>query len=271
MSIWSDPAAPRPLIGAHRGASAGASENGRKAIEAALRLGADFIEIDVRLTADGQAVAFHDADFRRLTGDPRALRDLALSEARALWPDLMTIAEVAALAAGRAAILLDVKPCVVPGLLAAQLGDVLDRPDVALGLRGLVAVRAFAGLFPRCPRLGLFPGLTDYSALAAAGGRWARLWQADVTEANLATLRGLGLRVIVMAGTATPEGVGEIDPAALAALIALGPDAIMLNDPARALRLRSSLCGPGQPWAPVHPPAPVAGGLSSPSGDALCP
>lgn len=269
MSIWSDPAAPKPLIGAHRGASSGATENGRAAMEAALHLGADFIEVDVRLTVDGQAVAFHDADFRRLTGDPRALRDLPLSEARALWPDLMTIAEVASLVAGRAAILLDVKPCVVPDRLVAQLGGLIDRHDVALGLRGLTAVQAFAGLFPHCPRLGLFSGLADYSALVAAGGRWARLWQADATASHLATLRGLGLRVIVMAGTATPEGVGEIDDAALASLIALGPDAIMLNDPARALRLRSSLCGPEQSRTSVHPSAPLAGGLSSPSGAAL--
>lgn len=266
MSSWTSPVPQIPLIGAHRGASTGASENGRAAFEAALRLGADFIEVDLLLTADGQAVAFHDADFRRLTGDPRALRDLSLSAARELWPDLMTIAEVAALAAGPSALLLDVKPCVSSALLAAQLGDVLDRPDVALGLRSLAAVQAFAGLFSRCPRLGLFSGLAEYPALAAFGGSWARLWQADATEVNLATLRSLGLRVVVMVGAATPEAVGEIDETALAALIARAPDAIMLNDPERALRLRSLFSGPGQSRTLVHSSAPRAGGLSLSSG-----
>jgi glycerophosphoryl diester phosphodiesterase len=52
---------------AHRGASGQAPENTLGAIERALSLGADMIEIDVRLTADGRLAVIHDASLERTT------------------------------------------------------------------------------------------------------------------------------------------------------------------------------------------------------------
>jgi glycerophosphoryl diester phosphodiesterase len=48
------------LIVAHRGASSLAPENTLEAFEAAIAVGADMVEFDVRSTADGVLVAFHD-------------------------------------------------------------------------------------------------------------------------------------------------------------------------------------------------------------------
>jgi glycerophosphoryl diester phosphodiesterase len=56
----------RPVI-AHRGASGYAPENTLPAFELALRQGADAIELDVRLTADGVPVVLHDAALDRTT------------------------------------------------------------------------------------------------------------------------------------------------------------------------------------------------------------
>lgn len=47
-------------IWAHRGASAYAPENTLEAIELALRMGADGIELDVHRTRDGKLVVIHD-------------------------------------------------------------------------------------------------------------------------------------------------------------------------------------------------------------------
>jgi glycerophosphoryl diester phosphodiesterase len=59
------------LIG-HRGAVAAAHpENTLAAVDRALALGADGVEVDVRLTADGVAVCHHDPGMRRTAGDPR--------------------------------------------------------------------------------------------------------------------------------------------------------------------------------------------------------
>jgi glycerophosphoryl diester phosphodiesterase len=60
-----DPSA-RPII-AHRGASGSAPENTIAAFELALVQGADAIELDVRLTADGVPVVLHDPTLDRTT------------------------------------------------------------------------------------------------------------------------------------------------------------------------------------------------------------
>jgi len=55
-----------PVI-AHRGSSAEAPENTLAAFEAAVRGGADALELDVRLAADGAPVVIHDATLDRTT------------------------------------------------------------------------------------------------------------------------------------------------------------------------------------------------------------
>lgn len=66
MNILLDPAA-RPVIG-HRGNSAHAPENTIESFAQAVALGADAIEFDVRLSADGIPVVHHDPTVRRTTG-----------------------------------------------------------------------------------------------------------------------------------------------------------------------------------------------------------
>ena len=58
---------PDPLIVARRADSIAAPENTLPAIEAAIAGGADFVELDVRLTADGVPVLMHDAKLDRTT------------------------------------------------------------------------------------------------------------------------------------------------------------------------------------------------------------
>jgi glycerophosphoryl diester phosphodiesterase len=60
----------RPLVFAHRGASAALPEHTLEAYELALRQGADGLECDVRLTRDGHLVCLHDARLER-TSDGR--------------------------------------------------------------------------------------------------------------------------------------------------------------------------------------------------------
>lgn len=58
----------RPLIIAHRGASARAPENTLPAFRLALRAGAPMVEFDVHQTQDRELVVVHDASLRRTTG-----------------------------------------------------------------------------------------------------------------------------------------------------------------------------------------------------------
>jgi len=75
---------PGPWLVAHRGGSALAPENTLPAYDRAAALGADAIEIDVRLTADGVVVIFHDEETARLTGSPGTIEARTLAEVAAL-------------------------------------------------------------------------------------------------------------------------------------------------------------------------------------------
>ena len=59
-----------PVIIAHRTSPRDAPENSLEGIRRSAELGADFVEIDVRLTRDGVAVMLHDALLLRTTGRP---------------------------------------------------------------------------------------------------------------------------------------------------------------------------------------------------------
>ncbi len=71
-----------PLIIAHRGASAIAPENSLAAFKKAIEDGADGIEFDVRLSKDGEAVVFHDADLKRIAGRDEKIINLSFEELR---------------------------------------------------------------------------------------------------------------------------------------------------------------------------------------------
>jgi len=75
---------PRPTIFAHRGASAHAPENTLAAFELALAQGADGIELDAKLSADGHVVIIHDATVDRTTDRQGRVKDMSLAELRSL-------------------------------------------------------------------------------------------------------------------------------------------------------------------------------------------
>lgn len=54
-----------PRVFAHRGLAVAVSENSTESFALALRAGATHLETDTRITADGVAVLFHDAHYRR--------------------------------------------------------------------------------------------------------------------------------------------------------------------------------------------------------------
>ena len=70
----------RPLIFAHRGGAKLAPENTMRAIDNGMALGADGLEIDVQLSADGVPVVIHDQTLDRTTDRTGPVRDLKASE-----------------------------------------------------------------------------------------------------------------------------------------------------------------------------------------------
>jgi len=75
---------PLPLVFAHRGACAYAPENTLAAFELAIEQGAHGIELDAKLSTDGEVVVIHDATVDRTTGAQGRVSQLPLAALREL-------------------------------------------------------------------------------------------------------------------------------------------------------------------------------------------
>jgi glycerophosphoryl diester phosphodiesterase len=80
--MWTD--LPIPIIVAHRGDEAYAPENTLSAFKQAIEKGADAVEFDVKLTADGQVIVLHDQTVDRTTNGTGNAAKLPLAALRDL-------------------------------------------------------------------------------------------------------------------------------------------------------------------------------------------
>ncbi|MEM1065461.1 MAG: glycerophosphodiester phosphodiesterase family protein [Pseudomonadota bacterium] len=198
-------------------------ENSLSAIRAAVREGYG-IEVDLQLSASGDAIVFHDATLARLAGDPRAVRDVETAELRGMalldGSDLIpTLSDCLAEIAGRVPILIEIKdqdrrlgPAVGP--LEAATARALE------GYEGPAAVMSFnphsvaemARLAPDTPR-GLTSGafsesfwpdvsptrraaLAELSDFESAGARFiSHDWRA-LSNPAVAALKAQGVPIL---------------------------------------------------------------------------
>lgn len=124
-------------ITAHRGSSLKAPENSLRAVELAVADGADYVEVDVRLTADGEVVLLHDRDLRRTLGVHRRIRDITLQELRRLEATTDTVEPIPTLddaldaVRGRAGLYVEIKALARdPELVSAVIGRLRQRAEV---------------------------------------------------------------------------------------------------------------------------------------------
>ncbi|MBK5305604.1 MAG: glycerophosphodiester phosphodiesterase [Frankiaceae bacterium] len=120
-------------------------ENTLASVAAALAEGADGVEVDVRLTADGVAVCMHDAGLQRVAGVARGVRSLTLAELMSIrvgGHSVPTVAEVLRVLGGRGRLVLDLKPEQRPRALLSAVGESLAAAELPLPL---VVLSSFDG------------------------------------------------------------------------------------------------------------------------------
>jgi glycerophosphoryl diester phosphodiesterase len=181
---------------AHRGEPVGHRENTLPAFAAAVALGADMVEIDLRRTRDGAIVVLHDQTLERLWGLEASVGDVDLAEVLALGEGDVRI------------------PTLTHVLGAVPLPLMVDftRREVVAG--GLQAVRT-AGALDRClfvtGNVAALEQLREASAEARLGLTWL-----DGPEPPLALLRQLGAEYWnPWFGLLTAEGVEAVHEAGL--------------------------------------------------------
>lgn len=144
---------------AHRGLHGrGVAENGRAAFDAAIEEGLG-IECDVRLSADGVAMVFHDATLERMTGRVGALADLdAACLQRIALPDgtaIPRLSDLLAMLRGMPLLIeMKVDGHAVAPLCRAVLRDLDACPQAGAAVMSFhpLAIRWFARHAPRVMR-----------------------------------------------------------------------------------------------------------------------
>lgn len=240
-------AASRPLVVAHRGASAYAPENTVVAFELAREQRADMFELDVQETEDHELVLMHDTTLSRTTDAERVfpgrapwrVGDFTLAEIRKLdagsWfsreyagEGVPTLGEVLrAMRGSGLGLLLEIKePRLYPGI-EARVADELRNESSWLGHVVVqsfdwASMRRFHRLMPGVP-IGLLgtPAIGDLPALAAYADQINPPY-GEVTKEYVRRVHRL--RMEVLAWTVD-------DPAAVRRLIGAGVDAVITNRP----------------------------------------
>ncbi|MHB9091675.1 MAG: glycerophosphodiester phosphodiesterase [Chloroflexota bacterium] len=241
----------RPLIVAHRGAAWEAPENTLAAFALAVVAGADMVELDVRVSADGELVVIHDAEVSRTTNGRGDVAALTLAELKALdagaWfappfagEQVPTLAEVCAFAAGRIALNVEVK------CDAAVFAPLADTFVATLGRHGLLA-NGVVSSFDRAVLRALREASADVSLAYLYMVQWFSPGAPElrelalnalhpehrlVTARQVAEAHAAGMRVNVWTVDDVPsarelaswgvDGLITNDPALLAALFASG-------------------------------------------------
>jgi len=125
----------QPFVTSHAACKGHAPENTLAGIEAALRIGADAIEIDVHCTADGVPVLIHDETVDRTTDGTGNVHDMPLSVIRALdagarqfapkfeGARIPTLAEVLDLTNGKALLQIEIKQTGIEERVAGVVRD----------------------------------------------------------------------------------------------------------------------------------------------------
>jgi glycerophosphoryl diester phosphodiesterase len=253
------PGSPRPLRIAHRGASARAPENTLEAFEEARRLGAQAIEIDVHLSADGLPVVIHDETLERTTDgrgrvDALPLRALRRLDAGSWFGSRFRAARVPTLeetfdwAGGRIGVNVEIK---IPSPRRGALASPAAAPRERIRVVGAVA-RALARL--RSLEQVIVSSF-DPEALAQARQAMPRVPLGLLASRSIAGLLSLHRRIDLHAfhphhRLASPRRIGMAhrngllvlvwpvnDPPLMRRLVDRGADGLMTDDPALFDRL----------------------------------
>lgn len=231
-------------ITAHRGSSAAAPENTLSALRQAMKDGADFAEIDVQTTKDGEVVVLHDRDLMRMGRDPRPLASLTLKELQKIDVGLPfgetfrgervpTLREALELVRGRMGLNIELKFNLPDPTLAPRVVELLRETRMldrcVVTSLDYEALRQAKEIEPR-----LVTGMIVTKVLGDPTRLGVNFLSVNVAEANRRLIRrahqqGLAVHAWTVNDAATFERLGD-----------LGVDVVITDRPAELSALRRS-------------------------------
>lgn len=226
---------------AHRGAAGRAPENTMASVRAAIEDQADWVEIDVQESLDGEVVVIHDSDFMKLAGKNLKVWEGSLEQIRDIdvgrWfapafagEGVPTLAEVLDECAGRARVLIELKYYGHDEQLEQRVVDIVEEhemvDDVAIMSLKFDAVQKFRKLRP-----GWTAGLLSAQVIGSMAGL-------DVDF--LAVNRAMASRAFIKSNQKAGKQVFVWtinDRMSMFTMMTLGVDGIITDEPALARRV----------------------------------
>lgn len=234
---------PPVAIVAHRGAMTDRPENTMAAFERAVELGADVVELDVRMSRDGELFLLHDATLDRTTDGEGRAAELTFDELRRLdagsWfgpayagEKIPSLKEALRWGRERTVLLLDLKDTssAYNEAVAAAVREAGDPARIVIGVRTPDQAHHFRELLPESRQLAFMRRPALIEEFAEAGADILRLWHdrngwlAD--DPSLADrVRATGRKLMINGTTGHFE---EVE-----AIMRFQPDWILIDDVAR--------------------------------------
>jgi len=248
----------RPNIGietiAHRGASLVAPENTLAAFQQAIDLGFDYVELDVRLTADGVPVVFHDSTLERTTGVEGNLHEWNYAKLRELdvgsWfsPEfadqrIPTLDETLQLLRGKVCVMWDTKAKPNARIVNTFLRNGFTR-DCVLVTAGALGpgentetIEILLALWPAAPVTPIARQPEDIARIIHdhPQTRAVRVFPGYVSNQLVDTAHAAGLRVV------TSNLLQDDRPERYRQMMEAGVDFVMYDDQAAFAKTRASL------------------------------
>ncbi|MEO1192005.1 MAG: glycerophosphodiester phosphodiesterase [Pseudomonadota bacterium] len=236
-----------PRLMGHRGAAAVAPENTLAGLRAAKDQGVDWVEFDAQLSGDGVPLLLHDDRLHRTTGDRRKIAEVPAAEASRLdagaWfgpafagePIPLLEEAVALLAALDLQANVEIKPS--PGLARETAQACMEllqqhwpksRPLPLISSFEIAALEEAQRLWPEAPRGYLVKALPqDWQETAERLGCVSvHPWHPGLKPEQVQAIKQAGYQVAAYTVNA---------PARAAALLAMGVDCLISDDPAALL------------------------------------
>lgn len=174
---------------AHRGASAHEPENTIRAFLRAAELGADMVELDVHLSADGVPMVIHDERLERSTDGHGLVNERTRAELQRLdagkGERIPTFAEVLEAVRGKLGLYVELKGAGTAGPVAEALRRAQPREEVVLGSFNPQLVREARAAAPEWPAALLIRAEMDdpVAPALAVGARLTHLcWERKAPE-----------------------------------------------------------------------------------------
>jgi glycerophosphoryl diester phosphodiesterase len=237
----------RVAVTAHRGDSGSAPENTLAAFRAAMDAHANYSELDVQRTRDGQVVVLHDRDLMRLGGDPRRIADLTLADLATIdvgvkrgaafaGEHVPTLDSVIDLVRGHMKLNIELKYYDWDPQLAAATIEILRQhrflDQVVITSLNAAALRQVRDIEPRLP--------TGQIVTAAVGD----LTRAPVDFLSLNSARASAAMIRRVHAADKGVHVWTVNrPDAMLVMIERGADNLITNHPALAVHLIERLQG----------------------------